>query len=140
HGSRGVIGSEQKLTQRWGVWAVTSTGRPRCCGDGRCVVVREAQSSTSTRPRSTARARRRGTLTSRPPERTGTRSAGCAFHCERRERVLLRDTLRLGTAMGPTSPSVLVTDAPARGARAGSHDRQEAPPGGSAQALAPALA
>src|SRR5690625_7997713 len=63
------------------------------------------QSSVSTRPRWTARARRRGTFTSRPPERTGTRSAGFAFHCERRERVLARESFRFGTAMGPTSPS-----------------------------------
>src|SRR5690625_158698 len=63
------------------------------------------QSSVSTRPRWTARARRRGTFTSRPPERTGTRSAGFAFHCERRARVLARETFRFGTAMGATSPS-----------------------------------
>src|SRR5699024_7109496 len=97
--------------------------------------LRDAQSSTSTRPRSTARARRRGTLTSRPPERTGTRSAGCAFHCERRARVLLRDILRLGTAMGPTSPSVLVTDARAPWAPEQVLTIAGDVPGGSAQAL-----
>src|SRR5690625_2432395 len=54
------------------------------------------------RPRSAAFTRRRGSFTSRPRMRTVTSSFTCAFHCERRERVRLRDILRLGTAMAST--------------------------------------
>lgn len=55
--------------------------------------------SAAMMPRWYARANRRGTRTTRPLTRTGTRSAASIFHCERRARVLLRDILRLGTAI-----------------------------------------
>ncbi len=90
-------------------------GRP-CRADPR-VRWGDAQSA-STRPRSTARASRRGTATDRPRTRTGTRSVACIFHCERRERVLLRDILRLGTAMSTAALSrVSATGARHRAAR-----------------------
>src|SRR5690625_971213 len=54
-------------------------------------------------------ASRRGTCISRPCTRTVWSVVGSAFHWDRRERVLLRDILRFGTAICPAAPFVVGT-------------------------------